>query len=85
MKIKFLPGTYGLALIYDAFTRSLIFSPLPGVCWKLEWPRKGVCKFCPHGPSLHSARRDHGMIEWSCSGKMGSADCECEHYEPVRS
>lgn len=89
MKTKLLPGTFGVGLVWDSFTRSLVFSFL-GFCVKFHWPRVGACKFCGHGPDKHTARRSRGLIEWRCTqlmraaGSTTTSTCECEHYEPER-
>lgn len=81
MKVKRLAGTFGIGAVYDGFTRALILSFFT-VCYKLQWPTVGACKFCGHGPKAHTARRDRGLITWKCYAE--GTPCECEHYDPER-
>jgi hypothetical protein len=81
MKIKRMAGTFGFGAIWHKATRTIMFA-LFGYAITFAFPRPGACKFCGHGPELHSATRAYGFTEWSCHGDKKT--CECEHYEPVR-
>lgn len=68
-----------MALIYDSFSRRLVVAPLPGICLVFEWPRVGACRNCSHGHEQHTARRDHGFIQWKCKVQ----GCPCQKYSPA--
>jgi hypothetical protein len=78
MKLKRLPGVFGLGIMVDDFTDSAVICFLR-FCWKITWPKVGRCRHCGHHALDHKARRDHGFIEWTC--KPG---CECTDFSPVR-
>lgn len=80
--VKRLPGVIGFGVMWDEFTRSLVVA-LFVWCWKFHIPRVGACKNCGHGPDVHRARRDHGVIQWRCGiGALTGHGCDCEHYDP---
>lgn len=81
-----LPGVHGIVFGYDSFSRALVVGISPGVHWRFQWRKVGICNTegCADGPDLHRSIVQGGVLVTWCVARHNGIPCKCKHYSPER-